>query len=121
MKKVFIIMFLLISIGANAQNLKNDGKPYAFYCQLVGKLNLAAKLRVEILWDNKKGEHQLRDEKGEKIEFNSMVDGMNYMSKRGWDYVECVTYGNVVHYIFRKYVTNDEEAKEGLYFKEDFN
>ena len=126
MKKVLLfVMLCMMSVSVNAQNYKNDGKPYAFYCQLVGKSNLLGQLRVEILWDNKKGEHHLRTEKGKKIEFNSMVDGMNYMSKRGWEYVDCVTYAegkyNVVHYVFRKYVTNDEEAKEGLYFKEDFD
>lgn len=124
MKKILSILLLVVCMNVNAQNYKNDGKPYAFYCQLVGSTNLAGQLRVEILWDNKKGEHNLRTADGKKIEFFSMVDGMNYMSKRGWDYVECVTYShggsNVVHYIFRKLVTNDAEAKEGLYFKEDF-
>ena len=125
MKKVFLfIMLCMITVSVNAQNVKNDGKPYAFYCQLVGMKNLSGQLRLQILWNNLKKENNLRDEKGEKIEFYTMVDAMNYMSKRGWDYVECVTYShgasNVVHYIFRKYVTNDEEAKEDLYFESDF-
>jgi hypothetical protein len=125
MKKVLLFaLFAVFSLVVNAQNYKNDGKPYAFYCQLVGFKNLAAQLRLKVLWNNMKDENNLRDENGKKIEFNTMVDAMNYMSKRGWDYVECVTYkegtNNVVHYIFRKYVTNDEEAKEGLYFESDF-
>lgn len=125
MKKVLLFaLFAVFSLVVNAQNYKNDGKPYAFYCQLVGFKNLAAQLRLKVLWNNMKDENNLRDENGEKIEFNTMVDAMNYMSKRGWDYVECVTYregtNNVVHYIFRKFVTNDEEAKEGLYFESDF-
>ena len=125
MKKVLLFaLFAVFSLVVNAQNYKNDGKSYAFYCQLVGFKNLAAQLRLKVLWNNMKDENNLRDENGKKIEFNTMVDAMNYMSKRGWDYVECVTYkegtNNVVHYIFRKYVTNDEEAKEGLYFESDF-
>ncbi len=125
MKKVLLFALLAVfSLVVNAQNYKNDGKPYAFYCQLVGFKNLAAQLRLKVLWNNMKDENNLRDENGKKIEFTTMVDAMNYMSKRGWDYVECVTYkegsNNVVHYIFRKYVTNDEEAKEGLYFESDF-
>jgi len=125
MKKVLLFaLFAVFSLVVNAQNYKNDGKPYAFYCQLVGFKNLAAQLRLKVLWNNMKDENNLRDENGKKIEFNTMVDAMNYMSKRGWDYVECVTYkegtNNVVHYIFRKYVTNDEEAKEGLYFESYF-
>ena len=125
MKKIVIlIMLCMIGFSAKAQNYKNDGKPYAFYCQLVGFKNFAAQLRLKVLWDNIKEDNNLRDENGKKIEFYTMVDAMNYMSKRGWDYVECVTYkegtSNVVHYIFRKYVTTDEEAKEGLYFETDF-
>jgi len=125
MKKILLLaLFAVFYLGVNAQNYKNDGKPYAFYCQLVGQKNLAGQLRLKILWNNMKEENNLRDENGKKIEFFTMVDAMNYMSKRGWDYVECVTYKdgatNVVHYIFRKYVTTDEEAKEGLYFETDF-
>ena len=126
MKKLIILFVIcFLSLGVFAQNYKNDGKPYAFYCQIVGWQNLNGQLRIKMLWDNQKEENNLRDEKGEKIEFATMVDAMNYMSKRGWDYVECVTYAdfgkqNVVHYIFRKYVTKDSEAKEGLYFENDF-
>ncbi len=126
MKKVLLLIFLCaISFAVKAQNCKNDGKPYAYYCQIVGWENLAGQLRIKMLWDNQRFENNLRDENGKKIEFATMVDAMNYMSKRGWDYVECVTYAefgkqNVVHYIFRKMVTNDEEAKENIYFESDF-
>ena len=126
MKKVLLLLFFcVISIGIKAQNCKNDGKPYAYYCQIVGWENLSGQLRIKMLWDNQKFENNLRDENGKKIEFATMVDAMNYMSKRGWDYVECVTYAdfgkqNVVHYIFRKMVTKDEEAKENIYFESDF-
>ena len=125
MKKIFVLFVLcMVCFSVNAQTVKNDGKPYAFYCQIVGWENLAGQLRVKMLWNNQKAENNLRDENGNKIEFYTMVDAMNYMSKRGWDYVECVTYAqsgkNVVHYIFRKMVTKDEEAKEDIYFESDF-
>ena len=119
-KSILLFTFVLLTLGIYAQNVKNDGKPYAFYCQLVGMKNLSDQLRLRILWNNIKTENNLRDENGKKIEFATMVDAMNYMSKRGWDYVECITYGNVVHYLFRKYVKTDEEAKEDLYFESDF-
>jgi hypothetical protein len=121
MKKFILLMLLALNIcvQANAQNVKNDGKPYAFYCIIVGSRNLAGQLRLQILWDNMKTENNLRDKDGKKIEFKSMVDALNYMSKRGWDYVESVTYEQVVHFVFRKYVTKDEDAKEDLYFQFD--
>lgn len=121
MKKLVIFALLaLLSIPVSAQNLDKPGEPYYFYCQILGNKNLAGKLRLTILWDNQDDENDIRNEKGEKIEFKTMVDCMNYMSKRGWDYVEATTYGNVYHYVFRKLVKSDEEAKKGIYFKEDF-
>lgn len=115
-----LISVFTIQYG-NAQNYKNDGKPYDFFCQLLGYENLSGQLRLKILWNNEKEENNLRDEKGNKIEFQTMTDAMNYMSKRGWEYVECVNYEKVCHYIFKKKVTSDKEAKEGLYFQNDFN
>ena len=38
----------------------------------------------------------------------------NTMSKAGWEFVESHTSGGFLHYIFRKLVTKDEDAKEGL-------
>lgn len=127
MKKISFILLMVFAfcISSNAQNVKNDGKPYAFYCQIVGNENLIGQLRLKLLWDNQKEENDIRDKDGNKVEFQSMVDVMNYMSKRGWEYVECNFFGangkNTAHYVFRKMVTNDSEAKEDLYFKSDFN
>lgn len=118
------LLVVLLSASVYSQNYKNDGQPYAFYCQLKGYENLAGQLRLKILWNNMKEENNLRDKDGKKIEFSTMVDAMNYMSKRGWEYVDNVIYKdgshNVVHYIFKKIVTKDEDAKEGLYFETDF-
>lgn len=124
MKKIFLIAILAtFSSLASAQNYKNDGKPYAYYCQIVGWVGLTGQFNFRILWDNKKLEDALCDENGNKVEFVTATEAMNYMTKRGWEYVECPIYDDfgrkdLFHYIFRKYVTTDEEAKEGLYFKE---
>ena len=78
MKKA--IMFLLaitFSLNIAAQNYKNDGKPYYFYCQMTATKNLAGVLRLELEWDNKQDNEFLRDEKGKKIEFASVVDMLN--------------------------------------------
>lgn len=120
MKKIILICLVLMSLNVNAQNIKNDGKPYAFYCMMQGFKNLSGVLRIQIIWNNKEKHENLRDEKGEKVEFNSIVDMLNYMSKRDWEYVEQITYDKVSNYVLRKYVKTDEEAKEGLYFESDF-
>lgn len=121
MKKVLLfVMLCMMSVSVNAQNYKNDGKPYAFFCMMQGFKNLSGVLRIQIIWNNKEKHEYLRDENGEKVEFKSIVDMLNYMSKRGWEYVEQIDYDKVHNYVFKKYVTNDAEAKEGLYFESDF-
>jgi hypothetical protein len=45
---------------------------------------------------------------------------MNYLSKRGWSYVSSTVYADVFFYTFKKSVKTDDEAKIGLYFKEEF-
>ena len=65
-KKLLFLMLCLMSISVYAQNVKNDGKPYAYYCQIVGWQNLGGQLRIKMLWDNQKEENNLRDENGKK-------------------------------------------------------
>lgn len=116
---IIIFMMLFASLTASAQNYKNDGKPYYFYCEMTAQLNLAGKLRLTLEWDKQRTTEYLRDDNGEKIEFASVVDMMNYMSKRGWEMNQTYVVQNVVRFLFRKLVTTDEEAKEGLHFKSD--
>ena len=79
-------------------------------------------MKVRILWNDQNTGTDICNEKGERIEFKNMVDVMNYMSKRGWDFVDSKINpnGSVYYYMFRKLVKSDEEAKKGIYFKEDF-
>ena len=121
MKKIlFAFLLSLLCVTASAQNYKNDGKPYAVYCQLLGYETFSGKTKVKILWNNMKEETTLCDEKGEKIDLQNLIDAMNYMSKRGWEFVQCERYNDEYHYILKKQVTSDQEAKEGLYFLTDF-
>lgn len=120
MKKTLVLLVLLaLCSTANAQNFKNDGTPYYFYCEMTAMENMVGKLRLTLEWDNQSINENLRDEKGNKIEFASVVDMINFMSKRGWDLTQTYDYKNVVRFLFRKLVKSDEEAKEGLYFKSD--
>ena len=58
-------------------------------------------------------------------EFNSMVDAMNYMGKRNWEfeqaYVVTTSNQNVYHWLLSKEVTSDEQIKEGFMTKEEFD
>ena len=123
MKKVVLsLIFLMLAIGVNAQNAKKDGEPYSFYCQYVGELQSSGRTKpIKFIWPNLKESTKLTDEKGNVIEFYRMIDVVNYMAKRGWTLDSFqYYYSSIVYYIFKKTVTNDEEAKESLHFKSDF-
>ena len=74
--------------------------------------NLTADLRV--------------DENGEKMNFNSMIDAVNYLAKLGWELIlaypvtptQGMSKDPVYHYILCKKVTSDEQIKEGINLKD---
>ena len=121
---IFTMLALICSIGAVAQNEVNGKK--VTYIQLMGyQKMLSHKVRVvvDLGQDNWRYQFKLRDEKGKPIPFNSMVEVLNYMTKRGWEYVNSypvtVTNQNVYHFLLKKYVANEEEIKEGLNLERD--
>ena len=122
MKKVVLsLIFLMLAISVNAQNAKKDGEPYFFYCQYVGEMQTSGRVKpIIFLWPNLKENTKLTDEKGNVIEFYKMIDVVNYLAKRGWALDSFQYYNSRVFYTFKKTVTNDEEAKENLHFKSDF-
>lgn len=130
MKKfLFLLAFAVVSVVAYAQT------PYKTYCEIVGTGNiLGTKIKsVEVdmgqavnynFW-KVESSRVLADENGEKVEFNSMMDAVNFFGRLGWRLHS--TYAitessmggkvNVYHYIFEKEVTDDKQAMEGIYFK----
>ena len=119
MRKVIFLFVLMMSIGnVCAQNYKNDGKPYGFYC----KIYKCGNNIIGIRWPENKKDNTLCDESGQELKFSNAMEALTYMSKRGWD-LESVTYIEPTRdkaYILKKMVTNDLEAKDGLYFTKDF-
>lgn len=82
------------------------------YIEIVGSANLfSTKLNIRLdfgqenkFWTNK--EYLLKDAEGKKIEFNSMIDALNFMSKNGYElitpYVVTDSTVSVYHYLLRK-------------------
>ena len=69
-----------------------------------------------------KSKQKIVDDKGEVIPFNSMVDAGNYLSGKGWTFVQAYTsvYGGqtINHWIFFKESDSIEKACEGIVTKE---
>lgn len=125
MKKCLFLMLMFISIGVVAQ------KPYKVFCELLGTGKLFSnKVTVTVdfgqetsFWFGASNQY-LVDDNGKAIKFNSMVDAMNYMGKRGWEFEQAyvVTIGNqnVYHWLLSKEVTQDEAVNDGFNTRQAF-
>jgi hypothetical protein len=107
----FLVLFFLVVLSTNAQNAKS----YAF-CELVGTAGLlSTKVSVEIDFGQKVGFFEtsfVRDAKGKRVKFNSMIDAMNSMGAQGWEFIQAfvvTTSGqNVYHYVLKKEITAEQ-------------
>lgn len=126
MKKILItFVFALISMMSFAQSaVKTDDGKYNSYCEVFGySLFGVGKLKVILdMGYSTKNENSLFGEDGKKIKFNSMMEVLDYMSKRGWRLVETYFISvsskqSVVHYVLEKRVSSEAEKTEGLIIK----
>jgi hypothetical protein len=123
MKKIILMLVIaLITMGAKAQSVvqTEDGK-YPVYCTMmaynawgIGKIKIQLDLgevssghSFEAIWD----------ENGKPMKFNTAMDAVNYMAKRGWKLEMTTAVQNVVHYIMVKRISKDSEIREGLVAK----
>lgn len=118
MKKILFTLMLFVStISCFAQEKHNA------YCEIVGTTKLlSTKVTVEVDFGQSAwADAHLYNETGKKIAFNSMMDALNYMGKRGWKLTQtyALTCGssNVYHYVLVKQVEKDEEITEGFNLK----
>lgn len=122
MKKVFLILMMaLMSLGVSAQAL--NGKEYPVYCDLMGYNSMGiGKLKVLLDFGavtSGKQYESIYGEDGKKMKFNTVIDAVNYLAKRGWvvksNYdLSSGSKGTVLHFLLEKIVKNDSEIREGL-------
>ena len=118
--KKFITLFTatLIAVVATAT------EPYTIYCSLSGASYSQIDYGQKSLLRN-----TLVDENGKAIYFNSAIGAMNYMSERGWVFVdEQKNYSQSVldrldisvstTLIFSKQITSPEQITEGIYTRQ---
>ena len=115
----FVIMFMLLIMGAcalKAQNFKNNGELYNYYCKLVCYEKTDGNVDISILFGNLTEGRKLRDFNGKTLNFRTTLEAMNYMSRRGWTYIEQEKKESKTYLLFRKFIKQEKEAFEGLYF-----
>ena len=122
-KLVLTFLLVLSSLSVFSQN--KIGEKHVVYIELLGKTSMfSTKVKVSVDLGQPLSEtYKLRDEDGKPLKFNTMVGVLNYMTSKGWEFVNAypITIGNqnVYHFILKKYVANDEEIKEGLKLEKD--
>ncbi len=76
-------------------------------------------------WNSLNSKQKLVDEQGNEIKFNSMVSAGNYLSSKGWKFLQAYSseYGGncILHWIFCKEALSPQEAMQGLETKESYN
>jgi hypothetical protein len=118
MKKVMTITFILIAFGlTNAYSQTVNDIPLkeidVEYIQIVGTSKLmSTKLIIQIDFGQRTKffsggkETMLKDELGKALDFNSMIDALNFMAQNGFEFVNAYTITvanqNVYHYILKK-------------------
>lgn len=129
MKKIFCTMlFFTLAMVSFAQK-------QTFYCEIKGNekelssgLKIVFDLGISRVYGGAltplKGKQKLVDENGEEIKFNSMVDAGNYLSDKGWKFLQAYSsvYGGncILHWIFCKEASSIEEAMQGVQTKETY-
>ncbi len=118
MKQLKTTLFLLIAfMSSNAYSQTVGGIPLdsltSPYIMIVGTGKfLQAGVNVDIDWGQEtkffssKKEYDLVDEKGKRIDFNSMIDAMNFLHKFGYRFKDAyaitINSSNVYHWIMEK-------------------
>lgn len=124
MKKIILICLLIV--GMQQVMCPQNNQPTAtssegfIYSEIVGTSQLfSSKVSVQIDFGQKKNfwvsNNFLRDEKGNVIKFNSMVDAMNYMGTLGWEFAQAyaitVSNQNVYHFLLKKKASKEDLDK----------
>lgn len=100
--------------------LSEEAEPYPWeYCQIVGVSKLFNNnVVVSIDYGQKRKlmtDTGIRNAEGKLIEFESMIDAMNYLAQYGWEFVNAyvVSAGNqhVYHYMLKRPIPGATEGK----------
>lgn len=112
---VLVTTMLMFCLLLKGQDIKSDSTKFT-YCELVGTAKfLSNKVTVEIDFGQETkflADNRYKDPAtGKPIAFNSMVDALNFMGDKGWEFVQAyvVTVGsggtaqNVYHWLLKKH------------------
>jgi len=125
MNKLFTIFFFVLCTyfvqGQAIQLNKSEAKEE--YCMILATQKfLSTKVKISVdfgqqvsFWKNTVRAQTLKDENGKAISFNSVIDALNYMSSKGWEFVNAyaitVDNENVLHYVMKRQLTEADKKE----------
>lgn len=106
MRKLLLFLLLCVCTGVYAQRIDKPGEPYYYYIEThfsSGEITI-------YITDNERYTtfYTIIDENEDVLHFKNHAEVMNFMSKRGWDFVYVTSTANQF-YCFRKLVLNDND------------
>lgn len=126
MKRLLFLLIVIIQVlVVSAQNKR-------YYCEIKAiEKTFSSGLKIVLDfgenpiysdWSGLKSSQKIVDEQRNEIEFHSMVDAGNFMSDKGWIFLQAYTsfYGGntITHWIFCKEAPSSKAAIEGIMTKE---
>ena len=116
MKKLFVLVVILMGCY-NAFGQK-------VYCELVGtQATPLSKAAISVDFGQRMRGDVLVDDEGKPLKFNSMIDAMNYMAQRGWEFEAAYPVGKgdlTYHWLLSKTITNGKSITDGFTTKRQF-
>ncbi len=112
-----------------AYSQTENGTTKSAYAELLGyqkgifskKVTVSIDFGQKVSFWKQGSDDKIVDENGKDVVFNSMVDAMNFMGKRGWKFVQAyvVTEGNqnVYHWLLSKEIVEESEILDGFQTK----
>jgi hypothetical protein len=112
MKKILIIALFLCPFLCQAQSDTTNTK-HEQYCMIIATAKLfSTKVSISVdfgqemrYWHR---DQTIKDQQGNVMNFNSVIDALNFMSSKGWIYVNAYALsdgssgGKVLNYVMRK-------------------
>lgn len=119
MRKLLFLLLMFITLPACAQRIDKPGEPYDYYIEIKIEQRLTENIKAKIKLPEDKTFKYLVDENGKRITFVGINDIINYMTMRGWTYVNYENYINEQLLLFRKNVINNTYVKEYILVGKD--
>jgi hypothetical protein len=115
MKKLLFITLALLPFICKAQS--DTSKKHEQYCMIIATAKLfSTKVTIQVDFGQEQSywhqAQQIKDDSGKVINFNSVIDALNYMASKGWLFVnayalsEGTSGGKVLNYVMRKPAEN---------------